>query len=187
VTIPYALILAQAMPKKPVTVMRTFSSHILPLIKAIAYLHQFKRTFNEHGELEATVEDYELARRLILGCLRQAQCLNKEWRECKELIKRLPPTQQFNSNEAKAALGAKTRKGTLGPLEKLQAVGLLRLVSKGTGQTPSLWEHTGISVDDLILPSADYVRRRLHEPNAQQTYDDNSQKQENGHKQPQQH
>jgi hypothetical protein len=82
VSIPYALYLSSRMPTHKPEVRRYFK-HILNLIDIIAFVHQFHRKPNEHGEIEAIVSDYELARTLIMASLKTAKIgeENHEWWE----------------------------------------------------------------------------------------------------------
>lgn len=63
VTIPYAPILAEAIPPVAVRLRRDFKE-ILSLIKTHCILHQYTREMDEHGKLIATLEDYEIVRDL---------------------------------------------------------------------------------------------------------------------------
>jgi hypothetical protein len=161
VRIPYAKALTAAMPKQHVKVRRIFRRHVIALIEVIAYLHQFIRPRNSFGQLEATLEDYALARRLVLGSLHLAIGLGKDFAKCQEIEKKLPQDKQFTTAEAAAALGKDgplSRKVTGEALAKMATHGIIKLVRTGIGTKPSVWEWTGKTVDELLLPSVARVR-----------------------------
>lgn|GEM_PF-3594663 len=70
VRIPFAVLIAQVVPVDAPQARRAIGQ-ILSLIKVIALLHQYQRTERpEHGtEIVATVEDYAIARELLLSPL----------------------------------------------------------------------------------------------------------------------
>jgi hypothetical protein len=104
VRIPYAEILAKHIPKTKIEVRRIFN-YVLSLIEVITYLHQHQRDRNAFGQLEATIEDYTLARRLILGPLHEAIGLGKEHAKGADKLQKLPDGD-FTTTHAIKLLGA---------------------------------------------------------------------------------
>ena len=163
VRIPYQGALADAMPKDRIEVRRLFG-HVLSLIEVIAFLHQHQRRRNPYGQLEATVEDYAVARRLALGPLHTAIGLGADYSRCKGIERKLRklPRGEFDSKQAAEALGAGSpisRKVTQEALKKLAAMGGIELVAESVGNKPARWRWKGKSIDELILPSVATIRQ----------------------------
>jgi hypothetical protein len=129
----------------------------LGLIEVVAYLHQHQRGRNEWDQLEATVEDYAIARRLALGPLHTAIGLGSDHAKCTAFFRSLPEGE-FDSNQAAQAMEAGSRKVTHERLNKLAEMGLIKCVAKSTGNKPARWRRTGTSIDELILPSVPTIR-----------------------------
>jgi len=68
VVVPFASKLSQCMPTSVLGARRVFGQ-LIGFIKAVALLHQFQRTVDQHGNLTATPEDYDLVRGLMEGPL----------------------------------------------------------------------------------------------------------------------
>lgn len=64
VLVPYAEVLAEKIPPIAVRLRRDFGS-LLGLIRAHALLHRATRDTDEHGQILATLDDYEVVRDLI--------------------------------------------------------------------------------------------------------------------------
>ena len=75
ITIPYAVALAEKMPTGRIETRRAITQ-VLTTIKAIALLHQHQREASPQGRIEATIQDYEVARRLLLKPLSKSIGLN---------------------------------------------------------------------------------------------------------------
>jgi hypothetical protein len=162
VRIPYIKALARMLPAKDVKIRRIFKRQIIPLIEVIAYLHQFTRKKNQWGQLEADYDDYQLARKLVLGSLHLAIGLGKDYEKCQEIERKLPNKSRFNSAEAEASLGLK-RKATLANLEKLQAKGRLKKTGLGTSHKGAIWEKAGKPIAEMILPTVATLRKAMEE------------------------
>jgi hypothetical protein len=157
VRIPFAEGLASAMPKNRIEARRVFG-HVLSLIEVIAYLHQFQRVRNAYGQLEATVEDYDLARRLVLGSLHQVIGLGPDYVKFGAFAAKLPDGE-FDTRVAAAKMEANSRKVTHVWLQKLADMGVVRRVAASVGNRPARWQKTGKSMDELLLPSVATVRK----------------------------
>jgi hypothetical protein len=159
VRIPYCDVLADLTPDEPVQVRRAFGQ-VLVLIEAIAFVHQFHRGRNEWNQLEATLEDYALARRLVLGPLLASIGLSRQNEEHAKRLKKLP-NRQFTTVEAGKVMGAKSRKVTLDWLKQLAGLGLVECVRRGTSHKPATWRKTGKRPEDLLLPDVEAVRKAM--------------------------
>jgi hypothetical protein len=159
VRIPYQRTLADLMPVGKIEVRRLFN-HVLALIEVIAYLHQHQRSRNQWDQLEATVEDYAVARRLVLGPLHTAIGLGHDFDKCVDLYRKLPQGG-FTSTQAAGLLGANSRKVCHLWLGKLAEVGLIQCVEASASNRPARWKTTGKNPDELLLPSVATVRTAL--------------------------
>jgi hypothetical protein len=130
---------------------------VLSLIEVIAFLHQHCRARNTFGQLEATVDDYAVARRLVLGPLHTAIGLVTDHARYIEFEKRLPKGE-FDSNKAMNEMKTSSRKVTHDVLKKLAAMGVVQCVAKSEGNKPARWRRTGRTIDELILPSIATIR-----------------------------
>jgi len=68
VVIPYAPELPGGLPVTVLQARRGFG-HLLSLIQAVALLYQYQRDRNEHGQMIATIEDYDIVRHHLVGPL----------------------------------------------------------------------------------------------------------------------
>lgn len=71
VTVPFAHKLAELVPADQVRVRRDFRQ-LLTLIQAVALLHQSQRERDGHGRVVATLQDYAIARALVLDAFETA-------------------------------------------------------------------------------------------------------------------
>jgi hypothetical protein len=144
------------MPTGKIEVRHIFS-HVLTLIAVIAFLHQRRRDRSGSGQLLATVEDYAVARRLVLGPLHAAIGLGSDYGKFAPFLGKLPK-EEFDSRQATAAMDAKRRNVTQTWLQKLAEMGVVRCVAEASGNRPARWRRTGKSIDELRLPSVETVR-----------------------------
>jgi hypothetical protein len=161
VCIPFAQVLADKVPTRRIAIRRVFG-HVLSLIEVITYLHQHHRQPNDFGQLEATIGDYALARRLVLGSLHAAIGLGKEFESCKVIEAKLPKGKSFTTSQAARALGVDiSRKTTHDALRKLADMGIIKCIVEGKGNSPAWWNWTGRTVEESILPLAATVAAAL--------------------------
>ncbi|MFO0845861.1 MAG: hypothetical protein U0797_26345 [Gemmataceae bacterium] len=153
VAIPFADCLAAAMPTSKVRVRRVFGQ-LLGLIQVVAFLHQAQRESDDNGHLIATIDDYGVARRLLLGPLHRSIGRGDEHARTAELLAKLPQGE-FSTTEYRIALGGMTRKVASDQLNGLVARGLVRLVARGKGSVPDCWEVT--SAPDDLLPTPEQL------------------------------
>jgi hypothetical protein len=156
VRIPYQAVLADKIPVERIEMRRIFN-HVLTLIEVITYLHQFQRTPNRYGQLEATLADFGVARSMILGPLQQVLGLGKDFGKYVAMCTKLP--DRFFTNTAAEALGAQSRKVIHSWLDRMVGLGLVFKVDTEISQKCSLWEKTGKgkNPEDLVLPRPETV------------------------------
>jgi len=65
VAIPYANILADKIPSEAVRMRRDFKQ-LLTIIQTVSLIHQCQRNVDKHGRIIAEIEDYRIAREIIL-------------------------------------------------------------------------------------------------------------------------
>jgi hypothetical protein len=161
VRIPFATNITDGLPCGKVEVRR-YNAHLLALIEVVAFLRQLARPRNAWGQLEATYEDYEVARRLILGPLQAAGFMDRQYARCGALEKQLSPLGLlFSTPQAAEAFGIdrKDRKMTKDALDLLGDWGIIEPAEKGAGSRPTRWRRTGKTAAESILPSAATLRQ----------------------------
>jgi hypothetical protein len=156
VRIPYATALADLIPTARVE-MRRISGYVLSLIEVIAYLHQHQRRPDDQGCLLATLDDYALARRLIVGPLHQVIGGGSQGARVQAAYDRLPRRDTFTSTEAGRYMGCTTRRATQEQLTRLEQAGMIRQIRAGKGNQPAQWERTGL-MPDSPLPTVEDLR-----------------------------
>jgi hypothetical protein len=159
VIIPFAAVVNRKMTSTALTTRRLLDQ-ITSLIKVVTYLHQFSRGKNKDGDLEATLDDYAVARRLVLGPLHEATG-NHDHAALKNLLRKLPSGGTFTAATARNAWEMECRKTVGRWLARLASAGAIRLEKKGVAPQPDLWKKTGIGVDEAALPSVDTVGMAL--------------------------
>jgi hypothetical protein len=152
VGIPFAAEVAAQMPTGRIEVRRVITQ-VMGTIEAIALLHQHQRGRDGEGELHAILSDYETARRLLLKALSESIGLSFKAKKNYELLKQRFPIGQFTTDQVQKGVGFKDKMACHRALKELEAMNVLRCVAKGKSHTPSLWEWTGLALDELLLPS----------------------------------
>jgi hypothetical protein len=71
VTVPFGAALAELVPANQIRMRRDFRQ-MLTAVQAVALLHQCQRERDKHGRIVATLDDYRLARELLLDAFTQA-------------------------------------------------------------------------------------------------------------------
>ena len=156
VRIPYAEVLAEAMPAGKIEARRVIQQ-MLGTVEAVALLHQFRRGRERGtGRLVSTMDDYAVARRLLLGPLDRSLGFSNRARNAYEKLhndKNLKGTERFSTPQATKAIGSTSRKVTLEAIGELEGLGVLRRAEKAKGPKPAWWAWTDKGLDELILPS----------------------------------
>jgi hypothetical protein len=153
VVIPYAPKMVDHLPTHKLEVRRTFKQ-MLSVIKVIAFLHQFQRLPNANGCIEATADDYKLARRLLLPSLNDALGVGSKAFNAYQKIKPKFPSA-FNSNqlmEAKLFNNKMTRDRTL---KLLVDAHLLEVTAEGKAKTPARYAWTGYDPKPILPENVD--------------------------------
>jgi hypothetical protein len=153
IVIPFAEALAEEMPVEKVAMRRAFGL-VLSTIETTALMHQSQREKDSQGRLIATIEDYEIARQLVLqplGCM-----LDYKHRELMAYVEleRLFGGRRFTSTEAIKAGIFNDRDAARNVLNRLKALRILTVFSKPKGRKPTVWEWTG---HPLVLPMGNTI------------------------------
>lgn len=146
VVVPFARELAAAMPVERPEARRAIN-HILSVIRAVVVLYQRQRVVGEirHGdEIEATLDDYAIARQLLLGPLGRGlgQALPAAVeRFGRSLLERYPSGEQFTWKEALRGDDVITAKSKCNAyLSVLETAGCAELVEKHHGNQAATWK-----------------------------------------------
>ncbi len=156
VRVPFATRLAEAMPDERNEARRAIG-HIISLIRAIALLHQRQRAGRtvEHGDIiQATVEDYVIARHLLVGPLGRA--LGRALTPAvANLAKRLTTRygcESFTTTQAaQDDVQVSSRPKMADHLRTLLDAGTVDLVEPSRGPKPSIWKVVADVPEDGIL------------------------------------
>jgi hypothetical protein len=154
VRIPYARALANVLPAKKTHCRRVFGQ-VLTTVETIAYLHQHRRNLDEHGHLLATLDDYRIARSLLVGSVRDSLDLRDSTYKAFLKLRAKSDGDCFSSTLALKAAGFGNKVTRDKELDRLVGFGLIRLVKPGAGPLPAIYRFTGLGVDELVLPSAE--------------------------------
>lgn len=149
VRIPYAEMLAETIPAGNVK-SRRLMWQVLATIEAIAALHQFQRETTGEDRILATVEDYKLARELLLGPMHASIGVGDRPRKAYTRLHKkykkpfaTPPFKDMGFNSKKVLLAA---------MHDLEKFGVLRCDQPARGPRPAVWAWTGKTLDDVVLP-----------------------------------
>jgi hypothetical protein len=169
VDVPYGEILADLLPRHS-TVMRRQFEYLLGLIDVIAYLHQWVRPRKDDKVVVATLADYELARRLMLGPLAEALQYKKEKLRYLHVDETLRKYPTFTSNMVSQALGESLTEpgGTVKPADRRRAsewiqdrraANLIKEVQKQRGNKAAMWIWSDKPA--TILPTVEVVASKV--------------------------
>jgi len=152
VVIPFASELKGCLPLERVEVRRTFG-HLLSLIEAAALLHQFQRRRNEHGQIVAIADDYEIVRKYFVKPLATSLgCMLTPGAET--LLQVVTPMGEFNVGDVDGKVPWDCSNTTRSRLRELRAAGQVIETEKARGPKPAKY----IVVEDpppmhgLVLP-----------------------------------
>jgi hypothetical protein len=149
VRIPFADQLAAKLPSDKLEARRAFKQ-LLAAIEAVAFLQQFQRNRDEQGRLVASLEDYDLARRLLIGPLNESLgCGDRAWR-IYETLRAKFPKGQFDTAATVKAKCFTNRVTANTSLKLLAELGALRLVAKAQGPKPARWEWTLQTLKEVL-------------------------------------
>jgi hypothetical protein len=156
VVLPYYQILADHLPRD--LKMRRTVKYVLSLIVITTLVHQWQRAMNRHGQLEATLTDYALAREMLIGTLRESMNLDDaDYQQClatESLLRtmKVGKSGRFTTTDAMQALGVTRRQTAKDALGRLAERGVVRMVKVGKGTAATVYAFTGRTVDEALLP-----------------------------------
>jgi hypothetical protein len=155
VRIPFARALAEWLPTDKLEARRVIKQ-LLATVEVIALLYQHQRTRNEQGHLLATIDDYAIARRLLIGPLSESLgCGDRIWHAYQALRRQFP--NGFDSTQVLKA-GTFTNKMTRDRrLKELTELGVLQRLSEGKGKTAARWGWTENALKP-VLPAVEDLR-----------------------------
>jgi hypothetical protein len=137
-------------------VSRRVIDQVFAIIRTVTLLHEHQRERWNDGTLEATLNDYQLARELLLQPLRAALCLSGD-EEADELRARLGSMPLISTKDIAEAMGHKNKMQTNRLLnQRLLPNGILTQLSDGKGRkgpaTFAWADQTG-----NVLPTAEQI------------------------------
>lgn len=150
VHVPFATDLAAKMPAHKPEARRVFP-HILTIIEAVTLLHQLQREPME-GCLWATLEDYSLARQLLLPSVRAVLGIGEEFEKARKLHMALDGKTTFTSADVTAAMNYPHKMGAKRLLDDLLDAKLVTCASKAKGQTPATYQWANDVTLDVLPP-----------------------------------
>jgi hypothetical protein len=151
VHVPFAKSLAAKMPAHQPEARRVFP-HVLTIIEAITLLHLRQRKWKD-GWLWATLEDYSLARRLLLPSVRAVLGIRKEFAKAEKLRTALGSKTTFTSADVTAAMDYPHKMGAKRLLDDLLDAKLVTCVLKAKGQTPATYKWADDVTWDVLPPA----------------------------------
>ncbi len=159
VVIPYADRLAETLPVDRVEARRAIG-HLMNMIAAVTLLHQRQRPTDTDGRLTATVEDYQLAHRLLdkpMARLLGRRVSDAALRFHDRLAQRFSGVQ-FTTHEVAQGESVSDR-SVRGWLSELYGAGYVELVESGRGPKPNIWRLAAVPPPEgaAALPSVEQV------------------------------
>ena len=162
VVVPFGRALASRVPFDRPEARRAFP-HALQVIMTIALLHQRQRAHGplQHGDtIEATIDDYRIARRLLAGPMSRAigGALTNAAAKLGERLRQAYGTDIFNTTQALQDDKIIKSRGKMSEyLTTLLTAGVVELVELGRGNKPSKWQVVGDppTAEATWLPEAD--------------------------------
>jgi hypothetical protein len=162
VEVPFAKRLADVLDPAQIEVRRAFPQ-LLTTIQAVCLLHQYQR--RDGNYLVATVEDYAIARKLVVGPLKRllGGGLSEEALHLHRKLQATSGNAPFTTSDV--CQWGWSRKAANEMLNQLRAVGSIELIVKGEGSRPSQWTLTGRDpCESDLLPSVESIARSLDPP-----------------------
>jgi hypothetical protein len=156
IVIPYAPRLAELLPAQRVEARRAFP-HLLSMIEASAFLHQYRRQWDHEDRIIAEESDYRLAANLLvepMGRLLRGGLPSSAQRFYRRLRDWFGD-DSFTSSDARNR-EATSRSAVHGWLAELHLAGALEQLEESRGRRPATWKLTGADpagVNDHILPT----------------------------------
>jgi hypothetical protein len=149
VVIPFAGALAEVMPSDKLETRRIFEQ-VLATIETLAFLHQHCRERDSTGRLIATLDDYAVARGLLLAPLTDSIGPGEKVKDHYRALQRVFPNKAFTSAEAIRAEVFNDKMATSRALKKLAEAGVVRCVAEAKGNRPARWDWTGQGLGEVL-------------------------------------
>jgi hypothetical protein len=151
VVIPFATALLDAVPYHRVEARRA-AEQIMATVMTIALLHQFQRGRDKHGNLLATVDDYAIARRLLLAPLGASiGVMDTKLQQVKDrLLNEFP--DRFTATQAQRLLRDRAESTVRQDLSQLVGTRVLEKIGGGRRGSPTAYRWTSVETDELVLP-----------------------------------
>jgi hypothetical protein len=145
VLVPFAEAIASRLPSHPVELRRAFPQ-LLGIVRASALLHQYQRKIDGDGRLLATLDDYMLARDLILRSFSRligGSLPDPVRRFLEQLKAHYQPKKTFTAVEAWRKNGRKPSQSSIkGYCLALLDAGVLEIEEESRGNKPAVYRMT---------------------------------------------
>jgi hypothetical protein len=159
----YAQYLASKMPASETKCRRAFEQ-VCTVIEAVVLLHQDRRR-HQNGYVLANLEDYQVARSLLLGPLHASLGIGRLWEDALALKQVLKKGQTFSTSLVSQKLGHKNPMTTSNFLNRLREAGLIKRLTEGKRGQPATYCFTPegtAKVYRTILPTVAEVEAFLN-------------------------
>jgi hypothetical protein len=161
VTIPFAPQLMDKLPAKNVEARRV-GQQVLSVIEAVTLLHQFQRAKDQGGKIVATLEDYEIAKRVLRRPLAESLRISENALAFHQAVLERYSNNVFTVPQAHRTiyknsklLGAMFDERSLRNwVKELADYRCVVMVERGKGPNPTKWRLNGKAPGDSILPDA---------------------------------
>jgi hypothetical protein len=153
VVIPFAAKIAECLPAHKPEIRRLISQ-VFRLMAANAFLHQFSRGVNHNGEIEATVADYEIARRLLTRSLGESIGVDPADKEAFDKLKVKFQHEPFTTAQASKEFSS-TERNVRKYLASLASLGCVQRTTVGKRGAPAQWLIVADITEVSLLPPAE--------------------------------
>jgi hypothetical protein len=158
VGIPFANALARLIPHKRAESRRT-TQQLFTVIESAVLLRQHLRA-RKNGFVIATLEDYALARQLLLAPLQAALGIGSDYEKAKLLRSQVDGV--FTTPDVKRALGFTNDMGPSRLLNGLVNAGFILRVTEQRGNSPATYRWVNDddpNLETIVLPTVEQVRK----------------------------
>jgi hypothetical protein len=148
VVIPYAERLGELFTSDRVEVRRAFPQ-LMSMVQAVTLLYQRQRQQDTNGQLVATADDYQLARRLLSKPLSRllGGKVSDPARRFYDRLANWAHGGEFTTTEARRR-ETNSQTAVYGWLDQLHDAGIVEMVEAPRGRSPARWKLTGNGPDD---------------------------------------
>jgi hypothetical protein len=161
VRIPYQSVLSTTIPSTHPSCTRILKQ-VLTVVQVMGYLHQHSRVLNEHGQILANVNDYAIARELVLGPLHMALGLGPDLERWQPILDRLPAGGEFSTSEAAQFMGTGNRKTTNKYLKALMRLGVVVRTHPSNSTDAARWcKAPNKNLFEQMLPTVEALKESM--------------------------